>query len=266
MIGSTSITQGFAFSKADKDNVLKTGDGTDVKRTVMRWWFGIRASPKFPFSPNNLTRELRARHLYSRHDHIRDLKGLEKATIHATCRIFALDPLADSYRFPRSRRFFRDVSSQKSLATRLVSRKLLPSSPAFLRRWKNQENQPPFPFAFTSRSRGRTCATIFRIRIRIAIKNIIYAVSKKIVCERTRKGEIRSESGLRKINQGRKKKYPPDCSLLPRTWQKREHPCFDRANINRGFRYIFLNRELKLLREVVCIEKEDIVQSLYLAI
>ena len=59
---------------------------------------------------------------------IRDLKGFEKATIRATCRIFALDPLADSRRFPR---FFRDVSSQKSLATRLVSRKLPPPEPAF---------------------------------------------------------------------------------------------------------------------------------------
>lgn len=143
------------------------------RQTIMRW-FGIRAIPKFPYSPDNLTREIKN---YERAIYILDtiIRMIEKDWKRAYPRDlshFALDPLADSRLFPR---FFRDVSSQKSLATRLVSRKLLPSSPAFLRRWKKPSSSKRTRLPFHSHSRrvraGGTCATIFRIRVRIAIKN-----------------------------------------------------------------------------------------------
>lgn len=56
------------------------------------------------------------------------------------------------------------------------------------------------------------------------------------------RGEIRSESSSREIKEGRKN--DENSNVI----KAREHPSFDRANINRelGFVYVFSNRELKL--------------------
>lgn len=68
MIGSTNITQGFAFSKGDEDNVLKTGieiKGEEMKRNDEMMIWNRSDSKKFPFSPNNPTRETNAPFTFS---------------------------------------------------------------------------------------------------------------------------------------------------------------------------------------------------------
>lgn len=199
MIGSTNITQGFAFSKEDEDNVLKTGieiKGEEMKRRMR--WFGIRAIQKnFHFHPIT-QRGRRTRHLHSRHDHSwfkriwksdypRDLSHFRARS---PCR-FAPFPTIFPWRFVAKES--RDASRFTQAST--------PRARLFFAVEKTKRSSKRTGLPSHSHSRrvrgGERARQSLEFRIRIAMKNIIKAASRKN-CMRVERGEIlRSLIGLK---------------------------------------------------------------------